>query len=62
MKDTLQKIRHGAEQLLNIIGSTPAGPPIALNRIVEVINVRFVSSQYPARKLTISAQGRRGQQ
>ena len=67
MKDTLQKIRHGVEQLLKIVEglviSTPAGPPIAaLNRIVQVINVRFVISQYPARKLTISAQGRRGQQ
>ena len=50
---TLQKVRHGVEQLLRMvegcISSTPAGPPVAaLNHIIQVINVRFVTSQYPA--------------
>ena len=47
-----KKDRHGVEQLLRMvagcISSTPAGPPVAtLNRIIQVINVRFVISQHP---------------
>ena len=49
---TFQKVRHGVEQLLRMvegcISATPAGPPVAaLNRIIQVINVRFVISQHP---------------